>query len=159
MDDPRSVIERSLSRVGSESYTLESFYRRRDRKRARQRLTAGIVGLTIAIVIAAAGAAILRSAPDHLPADTRRTPILRDGEVLQVVDPFRPTATLVATDPATGHQRTCMAAAVVVDGSKSSPSRPIEAGSRGKSRASTVATRPRPRLDCGWPAGTDPRSP
>jgi hypothetical protein len=105
MDDPRSVIERSLSRVGSESYTLESFYRRRDRKRARQRLAAGIVGLTIAIAIAAAGAAILRSAPDHLPANTR-TPILRDGEVLQIVDPFGPTATLVGTDPATGHQRT-----------------------------------------------------
>ncbi len=101
MDDPRSVIDRSLSRVGSESYTLESFYRRRDRKRARQRLAAGIVGLTIAIAIAAAGAAILRSAPDHLPANTR-TPILREGEVLQVGDDG---VTLVATDPATGHRR------------------------------------------------------
>ena len=105
MDDPRSVIERSLSRVGSESYTLESFYRRRDRKQARQRLAAGIVGLTIAIVSAAAGSAILRSAPENPPAGTNGTPILRDGEVLQVEDRLSPDATLVATDPATGHQR------------------------------------------------------
>jgi dipeptidyl aminopeptidase/acylaminoacyl peptidase len=105
MDDPRSVIERSLSRVGSESYTLESFYRRRDRKRTRQRLAAGVVGLAIAVTIAVTGSAILRSAPDHLPADTRGTPILREGAVLQVVDENGPMATLVATDPATGHQR------------------------------------------------------
>jgi hypothetical protein len=51
MDDPRSVIERGLARAGSDSYTLESFYRRRDRKRARKRLTAGIVGLATAITI------------------------------------------------------------------------------------------------------------
>jgi Tol biopolymer transport system component len=106
MDDPRSVIERSLTRVDSDSYTLESFYRLRDRKRTRQRLAAGVVGLTIAIVLAiiVAASAILRSAPEHLPANTR-PPILRGGEVLQVMDPFGPTATLVATDPATGHQR------------------------------------------------------
>ena len=108
MNDPRSVIERSLARVESESYTLESFYRRRDRTRTRQRITAGVVGLTIAIVLAiiVATSAILRSAPPDVPGDTKGTPILREGEVLQVVDSFRPTATLVATDPATGHQRT-----------------------------------------------------
>ena len=105
MDDPRSVIERSFARVGSESYTLESFYGRRDRKRTRQRLAAGVVGLTIAIAIAVAGSAILRSAPDHRPADTTGTRILREGEVLQVVDENGPMATLVATDPATGQQR------------------------------------------------------
>ncbi len=71
MDDPRSVIERSLARVESESYTLESFYRRRDRTRTRQRIAAGVVGLTIAIVLAiiVATSAILRSAP---PDVTRR---------------------------------------------------------------------------------------
>jgi Tol biopolymer transport system component len=102
MDDPRNVIERSLSRVGSESYTLESFYRRRDRKRTRQRITAGIVGLAIAIVIAVAGPAILRSAPENPPAGTKGTPILREGEMLQVGDNG---VTVVASDPATGHQR------------------------------------------------------
>lgn len=105
MDDPRSVIERSLARAGSESYTLESFYGRRDRKRTRQRLAAGVVGLTIAIAIVLAGSAILRSAPDHLPADTRGTRILREGEVLQVVDENSSSASLVATDPVTGRQR------------------------------------------------------
>ena len=102
MNDPRNVIERSLSRVGSESYTLESFYRRRDRKRTRQRITAGVVGLAIAIVIAVAGTAILRSAPENPPAGTKGTPILREGEVLQVGDN---DVTVVATDPVTGHQR------------------------------------------------------
>jgi dipeptidyl aminopeptidase/acylaminoacyl peptidase len=105
MDDPRSVIERSLTRVESESYTLESFYRRRDRKRTRQRLTAGIVGLAIAIMLALAGSAMIRSASERSPADTKGTPVLRDGEVLQVLDPFSPAATMIATDPATGHQR------------------------------------------------------
>lgn len=105
MDDPRSVIERGLARAGSESYTLESFYRRRDRKRARTRFTAGIVGLAIAIVIAVVGSAILRSAPEDKDVGTKGPRILQDGEVLQVVDQFGPMATLVATDPATGHQR------------------------------------------------------
>ena len=104
MVDPRSVIERSFTRAGSESYTLESFYRKRDRKRARQRFTAAIVGLAIGIVLAVVGSAILRS--EGLPVGRKGPRILREGEVLQVVDPFGPTATLVATDPATGHQRT-----------------------------------------------------
>jgi Tol biopolymer transport system component len=101
MDDPRSVIERSLARVGSESYTLESFYRRRDRERRRQRIVAGVVGLSIALGIVVAGS-ILRSAPENPPAGTKGTPILREGEVLQVGGDG---VTLVATDPATGHQR------------------------------------------------------
>ena len=105
MPDPRSVIERSLNRVGSESYTLESFYRKRDRKRARQRLTAGIVGLSIAIAIVVVGSAILRSAPEDLDVGRKGPQILRNGEVLQVVDENGPMATLVATDPATGDQR------------------------------------------------------
>jgi dipeptidyl aminopeptidase/acylaminoacyl peptidase len=106
MDDPRSVIERSLTRVGTESYTLDSFYRRRDRQRHRQRLAAGIVGLAIGIVLVVVGSAILRSAPEDKDVGRKGPRILRDGEVLQVEDPFGPTATLVATDSATGHQRT-----------------------------------------------------
>ena len=107
MDDPRSVIERSLSRAGSESYTLESFYRKRDRKRARQRLTAGIVGfsIAIAIVVVVVGSAILRSAPEDKDVGGKGPRMLRIGEVLQVVDENGPMATLVATDPATGDQR------------------------------------------------------
>jgi dipeptidyl aminopeptidase/acylaminoacyl peptidase len=102
MDDPRSVIERTLTRVGSESYTLESFYRKRERKRARQRFTAGIVGLSIAIVIAVVGSAILRSAPEDKDVGGKGRQILRNGEVLQLADDY---VTLVATDRVTGHQR------------------------------------------------------
>ena len=105
MADPRSVIERGLARAGSDSYTLESFYRRRDRKRARKRLTAGIVGLAIAIGMVVVGSAILRSAPEDKDVGREGLRILREDEVLQVEDPFGPAATLVATDPATGHQR------------------------------------------------------
>jgi dipeptidyl aminopeptidase/acylaminoacyl peptidase len=105
MDEPRTVIERSLSRVESESYTLESFYRRRDRARTRQRFTAGIVGLTIAIVIGLVGSVILRSATEDLPLGRKGPQILRNGEVLQVEDQFGDTATLVATDLETGTQR------------------------------------------------------
>jgi len=100
MPEPRSVIERSLASVGTEAYTLASFHRRRDRRRTRQRLAAGAVGLAIALAVT--GSVILRSAPDDVPADT---PILRDGEVLQLVDENGPMAALVATDPATGDQR------------------------------------------------------
>ena len=102
MDDPRSVIERGLVRAGSDSYTLDSFYRRRDRKRARKRLTAGIVGLAIAVAMAVAGSAILRSAPEDKDVGGKGSRILREGEVLQVGGDG---VTLVATDPATGHQR------------------------------------------------------
>ena len=105
MDDPRSVIERGLARAGSESYTLESFYRRRDRKRARTRFTAGVVGLAIAIAVAVVGSTILRSAPQDKDVGTKGPQILRDGEVLQVVDQFGDSATFVATDLATGTQR------------------------------------------------------
>ena len=105
MADPRSVIERGLAREGSEPYTLESFYRKRDRKRARQRFTAGIVGLAIAIVMAVVGSAILRSAPEDRDVGEKGLPILREGEVLQVVDENSPSASLVATDAATGGQR------------------------------------------------------
>jgi hypothetical protein len=102
MDDPRNVIERGLAHAGSESYTLESFYRRRERKRARQRFAAGIVGLAIAIVIAVVGSAILRSAPDDKDVGGKGPQILRNGEVLQLADDG---VTLVATDRVTGHQR------------------------------------------------------
>lgn len=105
MDDPRSVIERGLARAGSESYTLESFYRRRDRKRARKRFTAGVFGLAIAIAIALAGSAILRSASEDKDVGGKGARILRDGEVLQVVDQFGVSATFVATDLETGAQR------------------------------------------------------
>ena len=102
MDDPRSVIERGLARAGSESYTLESFYRRRDRKRARTRVTAGVVGLGIAIAMVVVGSAILRSAPEDTDVGRRGPQILRDGEVLQLVDDIY----LVAKDPTSGNQRT-----------------------------------------------------
>jgi WD40 repeat protein len=105
MSERRSVIERGLAHAGSESYTLESFYRRRDRKRARKRFAAGIVGLAIAIVMAVVGSAILRSAPEDKDVGTKAPRILREGEVLQVVDEYGASATFVATDLETGTQR------------------------------------------------------
>jgi WD40-like Beta Propeller Repeat len=105
MDDPRSIIERGLARAGSESYTLESFYRRRDRKRARTRFTAGIVGLAVAVAVAVVGSAILRSAPEDKDVGRNGPRILREGEVLQDVDKWGNQATFVATDLESGAQR------------------------------------------------------
>ena len=62
-----------------------------------------IVGLAIAIVIAVAGSAILRSAPENIHPRARRE---RRSFVKARCSRSRTTVvTLVATDPATGHQR------------------------------------------------------
>ena len=47
MADPRSVVERELHRVELRPFTLDGFYRRRDRKRRNQRIAAGVVGIAI----------------------------------------------------------------------------------------------------------------
>ena len=151
MDDSRSVIERGLARAGSESYTLESFYRRRDRKRARTRFTAGVVGLAIAIVLAVVGSAILRSAPEDKDVGGNGPQLLRDGEVLQVVDEYGDSATFVATDLESGAQR-LIHRCVIPSGDtacgyiREFDLRPKEAGSPGSRVAAAV---PVARPGCG----------
>ena len=102
-----SSIHDTLQRE-SERYTIrhgafDRMTRRRDRKRRNERIAALVVGLAIAIGIAVVGSAMLRSAHEPKPADTKHHSLLREGEVLELGDDG---ATLVATDIATGAERT-----------------------------------------------------
>jgi Tol biopolymer transport system component len=47
MNDYRSVLERDLARVGPAPFGFDDVARRRDRKRRNQRITAGVVGITV----------------------------------------------------------------------------------------------------------------
>ena len=102
MSDVRTILERGVSGATPPPDGFERMLRRRDRKRRNERIAAGVVALAITIGIAVGGSAILRSAPENPPVGTKGTPILREGEVLQVGGDG---VTLVASDPATGHQR------------------------------------------------------
>ena len=136
---------------------LESFYRRRDRKRARKRFTAGIVGLAIAIVIAVVGSAILRSAPENPPAGTKGTPILREGEVLQVGDQFGPgdAGCHGSGDGTSAHPAGLWRSIVGCDPKELQPSRPMEAGSLGKSACGPAGCGDATEGGGLWVAGAD----
>ena len=103
-----SSIHDSLRRE-SERYTIrhgafDRMTRRRDRKRRNERIAALVVGLAIAIGIVAVGSAILLSAHERIPVDRKHHALLREGEVLELGGDD--ASTLVATDIATGAQRT-----------------------------------------------------
>jgi Tol biopolymer transport system component len=98
MDDPRSVIERGLAHVGSESYTLESFYRRRDRKRRNERIAAGAVALAITIAIVVATIAI-----DPRDTTVPAKPLRHNGDITFVgLSEFSDMATIYTVDPTGG---------------------------------------------------------
>jgi WD40 repeat protein len=99
MRDMHDVLERESARYAIRSGAFERMSRRRDRKQRNQRITATIVGLTVAIGIAVVGSVALRSEREPQPADETR--IIREGEVLEFGDDG-----LVATDTTTGDQRT-----------------------------------------------------
>jgi hypothetical protein len=71
MADLKTLVEREMDRAGSPSYAFEDLVARRDRRRRNQRIAAGVVGILIAIAVAAGGAALLRSDPQ--PADDDHT--------------------------------------------------------------------------------------
>jgi Tol biopolymer transport system component len=103
-----SSIHDTLQRE-SERYTIhhgafDRMARRRDRKRRNERIAALVVGLAIAIGIVVVGSAMLRSAHDPKPADTKHHSLLREGEVLKLRGDDG--STLVATDIASGAERT-----------------------------------------------------
>ena len=63
MSDLRSIVDRELERVELRLFTLETFHRRRARKRRNERITAGIVGIVIALIAVLIGTSIIRSSP------------------------------------------------------------------------------------------------
>jgi WD40 repeat protein len=101
MIDRHDVLDRVAPLFHAPELSFEGFLRRRDRKRRNQRIAAGVVGIVLAIAVAAGGSALLRS--ESGPADERRSPlppILRGGEVLDVRG-----GRFVALDPGAGDRR------------------------------------------------------
>jgi WD40 repeat protein len=96
MSDVRTILERGVGGAVPPPAGFERLLRRSGRKQRNQRIAAAVVGLAIAIGIVVVGSAVLRSAPEPQPADR----VVHEGEVLELGDG------LVATDTATGHQRT-----------------------------------------------------
>jgi hypothetical protein len=101
MSDIHDTLERESARYAIRNGAFERMSRRRDRKQRNQRIAAIVVASAIAIGIVVVGSAVLRSAPGPQPADGTQ-PMLREGEVLRLADDGE---TLVATDTATGDQR------------------------------------------------------
>jgi Tol biopolymer transport system component len=50
MADLQTLVRNEMDRAGSPSYSLDDLGRRRDRKRRNQRITAGVVGIVIALL-------------------------------------------------------------------------------------------------------------
>jgi dipeptidyl aminopeptidase/acylaminoacyl peptidase len=50
MDDLQTLVQREMDRAGSPGYSFEDLGHRRDRKRRNQRITAGVVGIIVALL-------------------------------------------------------------------------------------------------------------
>jgi Tol biopolymer transport system component len=74
MADLQTLVRSEMDRAGSPSYSLDDLGRRRDRKRRNQRITAGVVGVVIALLSLATLARAFRGA--ERPAN-ERTPAPR----------------------------------------------------------------------------------
>jgi hypothetical protein len=96
MIDERDILERELRRFEPEPGLAQRVYRRRDRKRQKQRIAAGAVGVIVALVTAAVLARVIES--DHVPVTPPKP--LGAIEVLSAGD------SVVARDPDTGELRT-----------------------------------------------------
>jgi hypothetical protein len=85
MTELRTLVERDMDRAGSPSYTFEDLSRRRERKRRTQRLTTS----ALALVVAAAGIAVLMwawSGGDLVPADRPVGPFVGTWESVDLDD-------------------------------------------------------------------------
>jgi dipeptidyl aminopeptidase/acylaminoacyl peptidase len=88
MSDNRSLLQREMQRVQLRPFTVDSVYRRRDRKRRNERLAAGAVGIAVfaALLLAAVIIRTNRTAPAHpgpSPSIESTLPsILKPGEGL-----------------------------------------------------------------------------
>ena len=63
MSDRRSVVDRELERVQVRPFTIQTFHRRREQKRRRQRIAAGVVGVAVGLIAVLIGSSIVRSGP------------------------------------------------------------------------------------------------
>ncbi len=67
MNDPGTIVRRGLERTAPRELSLEGLYRRRDRHRRTQRITAGIVATGIALGGLAFAASVLRTTETNIP--------------------------------------------------------------------------------------------
>ena len=99
MPDLRSIVDRELERIELRPFTLESFHRRRERKRRNERIRAGVVGIVIALMAVLIGTSIVRSRP--APASPHPLPPARRHAELT----FSDDAGIVAIDLASGRRQ------------------------------------------------------
>ena len=100
MPDLRSTVDRELERIELRPFTLESFHRRRERKRRNQRITAGVVGIVIGLMAVLIGTSIVRSGPAPAPASPHPPqPAPRQAQLT-----FSDDAGIVAIDLASGRR-------------------------------------------------------
>jgi len=117
MSDTQRTLERELERLSPPRIPFDQLAQRRDRKRRKQRIGAGVLGIAIAIVVGWLGINAIRSAPS-VPADPTPTlpELRRGGETIM----FEPRATgqgwdLAAQDPETGEVRRIVETDGIVD--------------------------------------------
>jgi len=67
MSDPRGLIERELERVELRTFTLDGFYRRRERKRRNRRIGSAAFALAVAVLAAAGLARAFRNIGHEVP--------------------------------------------------------------------------------------------
>jgi hypothetical protein len=67
MADLQTLVHNEMDRAGSPSYSFDDLGRRRDRKRRNKRITAGVVGIVVALLslatLARAGMLTISSGP------------------------------------------------------------------------------------------------
>jgi dipeptidyl aminopeptidase/acylaminoacyl peptidase len=84
MSDLRSILERGVGDIEPLPDGYQRLLRRNERKRRDQRITAGVLGVSIALAILLAGVSILRSGP--VPADLTPSPVGVGGADDFVID-------------------------------------------------------------------------
>jgi len=78
MDDLRTFVHSEMDRVGSPRYSFDDLGHRRDRKRRNQRITAGVVGIVVALLSLATLAGAWR---ESVPRTSRR-PLPRTSSLM-----------------------------------------------------------------------------
>jgi hypothetical protein len=87
MSDHRSLLEREMERVELRPFTLDSFYRRRDRKRRNERLAAGVVGVALFAALLIAGAVLRAKMTTPANETPSPSPSIEEGALPQIVKP------------------------------------------------------------------------
>lgn len=162
MIDERELIARAAGSLIQTEPSFEELIHRRDRRRRNQRIRAGVVGVAVCAVVAAAiGPALLRSDSGRRAIErvggwpeprTTTTPIVGRDEIVTISPDGR---SLVATDLSTGNDRTvlrCPSDCHAIDGYAVSADRGWIAFATMTCPVPGCKVAPRPEL---WVVGSD----